>query len=291
MPSARSMPGEVHDSTVLFDQEDVLDLPGVCQDGLVAGPNCHATKGSQGGHGILLFCSKWKMVDDDVIYEDFTFQEPFRGREGVRELLGDAMSLPKGLDFIIDDVAGGDSWSGDDAVGMTWHVEFDGVPLPNSRGASLYKTKNGKLSYARDIVESPLKLGSAALGIVGFIATLVRSSKQGLVGSFVAFATAASLYWYILLLSPQGQFPFLGGPPAWAIDETTLRNVIDESLNFFYIWPGLDSIGLPSPSTLGIQLPQVDALRKLMPSCYFLCSFGIGLLKKTSTTGGHRPCS
>ena len=203
----------------------------------------------------------WKMVDDDVIYEDFTFQEPFRGREGVRELLGDAMSLPKGLDFIIDDVAGGDSWSGDDAVGMTWHVEFDGVPLPNSRGASLYKTKNGKLSYARDIVESPLKLGSAALGIVGFIATLVRSSKQGLVGSFVAFATAASLYWYILLLSPQGQFPFLGGPPAWAIDETTLRNVIDESLNFFYIWPGLDSIGLPSPSTLGIQLPQVDALR------------------------------
>lgn len=103
---------------------------------------------------------------------------------------------------------------------------------------------------------------------------------------------------YILLLSPQGQFPFLGGPPAWAIDETTLRNVIetclrcgtfsedelpkqcsrslpigevmvtlvsqtkvdgitlspaqlelasslaeDESLNFFYIWPGLDSIG------------------------------------------------
>ena len=31
---------------------------------------------------------------------------------------------------------------------------------------------------------------------------------------------------YILLLSPQGQFSFLAGPPAWAIDETTLRNVI-----------------------------------------------------------------
>ena len=29
-----------------------------------------------------------------------------------------------------------------------------------------------------------------------------------------------------MLLSPQGQFLFLGGPPAWAIDETTLRNVI-----------------------------------------------------------------
>eukprot|EP00913_Durusdinium_trenchii_P014213 g13339.t1 len=84
-------------------------------------------------------------------------RQPFRGREGVRELLGDAMSLPKGLDFVIDDLAGGDSWGPDDAVGMTWHVEFDGVALPNSRGASLYKTKNGRLLYARDIVESPLK--------------------------------------------------------------------------------------------------------------------------------------
>ncbi|CAK9006738.1 unnamed protein product [Durusdinium trenchii] len=200
------------------------------------------------------------MVDDEVVYEDFTFQEPFRGREGVRELLGDAMSLPKGLDFVIDDLAGGDSWGPDDAVGMTWHVEFDGVALPNSRGASLYKTKNGRLLYARDIVESPLKLGSSALGIVGFLAALVRSYKQGLAGTFAAFATAAGLYWYILLLSPQGQFPFLGGPPAWAIDETTLRNVVDESLNFFYIWPGLDSLGLPSPSSL-FPLPEVDPLR------------------------------
>lgn len=53
-------------------------------------------------------------------------------------------------------------------------MEFDGTALPNSRGASFYKTRNGKLCYARDIVESPLKLGAAALGIVGFIAQLVR---------------------------------------------------------------------------------------------------------------------
>ena len=97
-----------------------------------------------------------------------------------------------------------------------------------------------------------------------------------------------------MLLSPQGQFAFLAGPPAWAIDETTLRNVIepgqdlhiavtasgyilshgfmpaafcvlllqDESLNFFYIWPALDTVGLPSPtSLLGIALPSVDPLR------------------------------
>lgn len=32
------------------------------------------------------------------------------------------MGASKGLDFIIDDAAGGDSWSGDDAVGMTWSL-------------------------------------------------------------------------------------------------------------------------------------------------------------------------
>ncbi|CAJ1358693.1 unnamed protein product [Effrenium voratum] len=201
------------------------------------------------------------MLDDEVVYEDFTFQEPFRGRQGVRELLSEAMELPKGLDFVIDEVAGGDSLFGDDAVGMTWHVEFDGVELPNSRGASLYKTRNGKLLYARDIVESPLKLGGAALGIVGFLAGLVRASKDGLPIAFLGFATAGALYWYILLLSPQGQFPFLEGPPAWAIDATTLRNVIEESLDFFYIWPGLDYLGLPNPSSLGFPLPVVDPLR------------------------------
>ena len=92
-----------------------------------------------------------EMVDDDATYEDFTFQEPFIGKDGVRELLQDAMSLPKGLDFVIDETAGGEAWGGDDSVGMTWHVEFDGVPLPNSRGASLYKTRGGKLVYARDL--------------------------------------------------------------------------------------------------------------------------------------------
>ncbi len=40
------------------------------------------------------------------------------------------------------------------------------------------------------------------------------------------FMFASKFPRYILLLSPQGQFLFLGGPPAWAIDETTLRNVI-----------------------------------------------------------------
>ena len=105
-----------------------------------------------------------EMVDDDATYEDFTFQEPFKGKEGVRELLADAMELPKGLDFVIDETAGGESWSGDDSVGMTWHVEFDGVPLPNSRGASLYKTRGGKLFYARNLPKKGVVLPTSGLG-------------------------------------------------------------------------------------------------------------------------------
>mmetsp|Transcript_68932 Transcript_68932/g.121864 ORF Transcript_68932/g.121864 Transcript_68932/m.121864 type:complete len:420 (+) Transcript_68932:30-1289(+) len=203
-------------------------------------------------------------VADDVVYEDFTFQEAFEGKDKVRELFAEAMELPKGLDFVIDSTAGGDSWSEDDGVGMTWHVEFDGVALPNGRGVSLYRTQGAKLVYARDIVESPLKLGGAALAIVGFIAPIIRASREPgqALSAAAAFAAAAAAYWYVLLLSPQGQFDFLVGPPAWAIDEKTMKNVVDESLNFFYIWPALNGLGLPSPtSLLGIAIPEVDPLR------------------------------
>lgn len=228
-----------------------------------------------------------KYIDESVVYEDFTFQEPFKGRAGVQKLFEEAFQMPKGLDFVIDSTAGGEGtfFSDEDSIGMTWHVEFDGVPLPNGRGASLYRTKGDKLVYARDVVESPLKLGSAALGIVGFIAPIIRALRKGSStptaaaeleqgaaetpqvessGSWTttAFAVAAAVYWYVLLLSPPGQFPFLNGPPAWAIDATTLKNVVDESLDFFYIWPGLEAAGLPSPTTfLGTPVPVVEPLR------------------------------
>lgn len=204
-------------------------------------------------------------VAEDIKYEDFTFQESFEGRKRVAELFSEAMELPSGLDFVIDETAGGEAWGDDDSVGITWHVELGGVPLPNGRGVSLYRTRMGKLVYARDIVESPLKLGGAALGILGIIAPIfcaLKKSSFAEVGPALLFAFAGITYWYVLLLSPQGQFSFLVGPPAWAIDETTLRNVVDESLNFFYIWPGLDELGFPSPTTLlGIPRPQVDPLR------------------------------
>ena len=48
-------------------------------------------------------------------------QEPFRGREGVRELLGDAMSLPKAPWIVIslDTIKG--VYSSKDAASSSWH--------------------------------------------------------------------------------------------------------------------------------------------------------------------------
>ena len=43
-------------------------------------------------------------------------------------------SVPADLQFVIDDIAG-DDW----AVGVTWHVELNGMPFPNGRGVSFYR--------------------------------------------------------------------------------------------------------------------------------------------------------
>ena len=60
--------------------------------------------------------------------------------------------------------------------GCTWHVEIAGEPFPNARGASFYEIskESGKLIYARDVVESPMKLGEASFSIRRVVAPLVK---------------------------------------------------------------------------------------------------------------------
>jgi hypothetical protein len=60
--------------------------------------------------------------------------------------------------------------------GCTWHVEIAGEPFPNARGASFYEIskESGKLIYARDVVESPMKLGEASFSIIRVVAPLVK---------------------------------------------------------------------------------------------------------------------
>jgi len=221
-------------------------------------------------------------VDDDVVYEDFNFQQPFVGKEAVRRLFEESCDgIPDGLDFIVDECTGS---SADGAsVGMTWHVEMDGEAFPNARGCSFYRVseKTGKLAYARDVVESPAKLGEASFSIIRVVAPLVKKqiaakkAKSGggandvqtksvgierpigvkdepanaLTSAFFWLAGAA--YWYVLLLSPSDN-P-IPGDPAYAIKPETLQEVIASSTDFFFVLPILNKFGV---DLLG-QAPEV----------------------------------
>lgn len=51
----------------------------------------------------------------------------------------------------------------------------------------------------------------------------------------------ALIYIYVLLLSPSGQL--LPGEPVWAIKPETIQEILNESINFFFILPILNLLG------------------------------------------------
>ncbi|MEM7793790.1 MAG: hypothetical protein AAF579_04960 [Cyanobacteria bacterium P01_C01_bin.118] len=60
--------------------------------------------------------------------------------------------------------------------------------------------------------------------------------------------TATAIYVGLLLLSPPSWLP---GDPVWAIQPNTIQEILDESLNFFFILPLLNLLGisyLPAPT-------------------------------------------
>lgn len=131
-------------------------------------------------------------IDDDCTYQDFNFPKPFQGKAAIRTLFEEScQKIPEALQFVIDDITTGDSL----AVGLTWHVELDGIPFPNGRGASFYRLSEttGKMIFARDIVEPPIKPGRMAFSIIRWVSPLVRrflregrgAGERGRVGEIV----------------------------------------------------------------------------------------------------------
>lgn len=117
------------------------------------------------------------LVDDHCTYEDLNFPHPFQGKDAIQQLLEEScQGIPNDLQFVIDDMTIGDPL----AVGVLWHVELDGAPFPNSRGASFYRLSEttGKLVFARDIVEPPLKPGSLAFFIIRLVTPLIRQQLK-----------------------------------------------------------------------------------------------------------------
>ena len=188
-----------------------------------------------------------EFIDDDCIYEDLNFPAPFTGKQAVRQLFAKSCeNIPKDLLFVIDDLTTTDPL----AVGVVWHVELDGIPLPNGRGVSFYRFSptSGKLIFARDIVEPPIKPGNISFLIIRLISPLVRrfckkqpeKRTQPLIALFLLLL--AGSYIYILLLSPPGQI--VPGYPAWAIQPDILKEILDESINFFFILAIANAVGI-----------------------------------------------
>ncbi|MDB9924965.1 nuclear transport factor 2 family protein [bacterium] len=231
-----------------------------------------------------------KFVADDILYEDFNFPTPFKGKAAVRKLFEESCDgIPDDMLFIIDECTDG----GGIGVGMTWYVELEGESFPNARGASFYRVDpvSGLLVYARDVVEPPAKLGDLSFSIIRAVAPLVktqlrqqrekREAEGGVIkgdtstesssssseivsspGDPLAAAGLAALgaaYWFVLLLSPPG-WQGLPGEPAWAVAPETLHEVIAESTDFFFVLPLLNDFGIDllgkapqvHPVTLGV---------------------------------------
>ncbi len=187
-------------------------------------------------------------VDDDCLYQDVNFSQAFEGKDAVKSLFQESCeNVPDDLKFVIDEITTGDPLK----VGVLWHVELDNIPIPNGRGVSFYRISEitGKLIFARDIVEPPIKPGKASFFIIRLVTPLIRrflkqdsapKKTQPILSIFLWLLSGT--YIYLLLCSSPNYI--LPGEPFWAVQPETLKEVINESINFFFILPILNTVGI-----------------------------------------------
>ncbi|KAJ1449644.1 hypothetical protein M885DRAFT_590351 [Pelagophyceae sp. CCMP2097] len=171
---------------------------------------------------------------EDAVYEDTQYSGAFVGRDALRKhLFKVADALPLSFEFVVDDIADGGA-----TVGVQWHVESGGNPLPFTRGCSVYKAdKNGLLSSGFDVPEpAPLKPGGAGLVLLSTASKVIAEPQR------VAPALLFGLYCQQLFLA-EGQL--LPGPSALKLDPDTWKEVLDLSLNFWLVGPAVFGSAFP----------------------------------------------
>lgn len=102
---------------------------------------------------------------EEVLYEDFNYEMPMRGKAAVGEFLEKFAEI-KALKFVAERFSDGNR-----ACCFTWNVEISGASsdAPRTRGISFYELNNeGEIAYVRDIPESlakppPLQAIAAAI--------------------------------------------------------------------------------------------------------------------------------
>ncbi|KAI3972842.1 hypothetical protein MKX01_019500 [Papaver californicum] len=119
------------------------------------------------------------LIAHNCVYEDLVFPRPFVGRKAILDFFKKFTdSISKDLQFVIDDISNEDSL----AVGVTWHLAWQGKPFPFSKGCSFYRLEvvNGKkqIVYGRDSVEPFIKPGESALVAIKGVTWLFQRFPQ-----------------------------------------------------------------------------------------------------------------
>jgi ketosteroid isomerase-like protein len=162
---------------------------------------------------------------EDCVYDDTQYKDAFTGKEALRFHLNRvADALPSTFQFVIDDIA-----DGGNKVGVQWHVENNGQPLPFTRGCSLFKAnQEGLLVSGFDVPEpAVVKPGSASLLILGVASKIIAEPVR-------ALPAAAWLAYVSIVFFSNGILP---GPDATQLDSATWQEVLGLSLNFWLVAP------------------------------------------------------
>lgn len=191
---------------------------------------------------------------DECEYDDTQYDSAFTGKAALEAHLNRvADALPPTFQFVVDEVA-----DGGELVGVQWHVENGGVPLPFTRGCSMYRADpaTGLLLTGFDVPEpAPLKPGSASLRLLGLASKIIAEPIRALP------LTLWGLYVTIVFFS-NGILP---GPDATQLDPATWEEVKSLSINFWQIAPAL---GLPFAPVLHPGLEAIFNTMLVWAACW-----------------------
>ena len=115
-----------------------------------------------------------ELFSEDVVYEDTVYPDVFESREALRaHLLRVADAVPDSFRFVVDAISSGPDSA--ESIGVRWHVESNGQPLPFTRGVSFYTfNADGKIETGFDMVEPSIKPGDASLALLSLASKVLK---------------------------------------------------------------------------------------------------------------------
>ena len=174
------------------------------------------------------------------------FQLDCAGKEQLQaHLFNVAAAVPKSFEFKVDEISCDE---GNGNVGVQWHVESNGKPLPFTRGCSMYRVnKQGLITKGFDVPEPTLKSGSVSLFILQIASKLISEPIRVL-----ALLSWAFYCWFLFLsdVAP--------GVNALQLDPGTWKEVKDLSLNFWLVLP------ITAPDAAPIVHPVLEGVFNLL---------------------------